>query len=60
MRDEFFKQSAEDFLCTAASETERERPDDAFFYDKTADELQVGSLSYYNPIIGTNCVQTEN
>ena len=32
-------------ISTAASETERKRPDDAFFNDETAQELRVGSFS---------------
>ena len=30
------KRQRRKFISTAASETERERPDDAFFYDETA------------------------
>ena len=41
----FSSQRRRKFISTAASETERKRPDDAFFYDETAKELQVGSFS---------------
>ena len=33
------------FISTAASETERERPDDAFLNDETDKERHVGSFS---------------
>ena len=38
------KRQRRKFISTAASETERERPDDAFFYDETEKKLHVGSL----------------
>ena len=34
------------FISTAASETERKRPDDVFFNDETDKERHVGSFSY--------------
>ena len=39
-----FQRKRRKFISTAASETERKRPDDAFFYDETEKKLHVGSL----------------
>ena len=40
-----FKRKRRKFISTAASETERKRPDDAFFYDETVYNIHVGSIS---------------
>ena len=45
----FSSQRRRKILSTAASETERKRPDDAFLNDETDKELLVGSFSQYTP-----------